>query len=69
MPGATDDGMFGALKDSVELDRLLQVVRDNRLLCLDVVKPGWVNARGYLKIPASLLTVRPEPPSGRIMAR
>jgi hypothetical protein len=30
------------------VDRLLQIVRENSTLCLDVEDPGWDNARGYL---------------------
>jgi hypothetical protein len=34
--------------DNRPVDRLLQVVRDAGLLCLDVSNPAWDNARGYL---------------------
>src|SRR5262249_53159606 len=36
------------LGDDQYVDRLLQVVRENSTLCLDVEDSGWDGARGYL---------------------
>jgi hypothetical protein len=35
-------------RDDHRVDRLLRVVRETNLLCLDVEHPGWDSARGYL---------------------
>jgi hypothetical protein len=41
------DGETNVRQDG-HVDRLLRLVADSGVLCLDVSNPGWDNARGYL---------------------